>query len=292
MLKTVSAERFALKLANNNFELWHDRELDLDYVMLREEGLKKVAQRYKKKHDVEIVTLTHDKSRDIYIDSRAQLEKELESLPAGKARGVMYVFRKVGDLIKHVYPFILAKNEAGDPVVVVFEETMEIDDPLYATKLVQEFTSLQADSKSCGVFAIHSLKHCLKSSEFMKQVFDEKSEKVVLEPMIIAQDSYRFKHLSPEKKGYYVRTKDGYKGEKAKSDDINHKAFYKGHDFLRAILSEAEYAEYKAALTDKTKSLVANIDEARHKKFKAATAFSPQTTSALVQGAERDMEIF
>ena len=49
-----AGEHYSLKRLNADYELWHNDNSDLDYVVFSESGLKKIAQFYNEKYGVVI----------------------------------------------------------------------------------------------------------------------------------------------------------------------------------------------------------------------------------------------
>lgn len=256
------SSRFALKLINENYELWHDDKLDLDCIILREAALTKLAKIYKEKYGIDIAVVINDDKRKEDSDISLNIKSQLDALQPGEKKGLLYITQLMGGSSKyrflgHVRPFILAKDQDGKVMVVNFEGEV-VADETYVVRSVVNYDEMQSDSTSCGIFAINSIKNALMSEDFMHQVFDDELDEIMLSKRFLAQHSEDFATALPEdKKKSYVRKKeDG-------DEYANYKAFYKCHEALRKMLSPEEFSEYESKLNEKTKALIADIDEAR-----------------------------
>lgn len=298
MARSVTGERFHLKRVTDDYELWYDSVLELDYVTLRDGGLKKIAALYLEKYGIKIETVSKKAEVGVDRDIHANVVRIANKMKNGEVVGLNYIVPKSDNpkFVDHVSPFIIYKDAEGKVTLLNFKESLldegkiSFDIKEYKIKVCKDHILMQMDSKSCGAFAVFTVKHYLRNLSEVDEIARSDGEDFELSRMVLVQDSMYFKEfLNGEKRHLYTRDKgDMARGESAKSEVVNHKAFYKGHDFLRRILSEKEYTEYEELLGNITKKLILDIDQ---KRVSAGHKPSPRQAESLVASGQTTVVI-
>jgi hypothetical protein len=196
-----TAKRFVSIAINQDYEVWRDTAISLDMVVLRGDGLRKVAGLYQEKYGIKMVISEETcDAMEVYNDRamEAEVEKNLASLKPGESTGMIHVKYLKDEVngfrvVFHRLPLLLAKDRNGRPMVVNFEGSVEAREkkdyrPSYEEKFTPAYKELQRDITSCGIFSLHILKHSLRDESFMAQVFEGESN-IDVKRMVLAQGS-------------------------------------------------------------------------------------------------------
>jgi hypothetical protein len=259
-------------------ELWQDQTNNLVYVTLRAEGLRRIAQDYKRRKGVDIeVAEYRSTSSDYYYTSGSshqtetvvsEISKSLNSLARGASKGLVYLIKNAHGYTMHAFPFLLQMGMDGVARVLDFEKKLaDVVCDQFLRIEVGGYQGMQKDHHSCTVFAIDTLKNCLTYERFLSQI-STRVHRAEVPKMFLAQgrDLYGSK-LNQEKFTKYVD----------RTSEINRKALYKGHHYAHFL-----DATHKRFLDRSTRGIVDEID---HKRGKSSL---PTTSPAL----GREMEIY
>ena len=267
----------------------------LEYVTLKNAGIKIIAEKYRAQYGFNIVVDDYYGFGYATSNFLARLKLQLDSLQEGEIRGMVFNSTLPNGDLAHSTPYIATKLE-GKIIVVDFEKRFPLNSlECNVRQAKSEYLGLQADLASCGVFAINTIKNCLKDREFLTQLHDgtvatkpmpepqpakkvqsedgsdlseeesddDKEEKdeseleIVNLKKVMGQRTKIIKTLSQEQKDKYVHELQDM-CDLGQLKNFNLKAFYKGHDYARII-----NPDHLSLLDEDSASMVLKIDGIR-----------------------------
>jgi hypothetical protein len=273
-----------LKESDKTYSLHTDTDIGLQYVRLREKGLKEIASHYAKKYadknlKIDVFATNHPTSEkdSLLVEERPKkdalikkLKEIANTLENGKVRGLTYLINnKKGDVM-HAMPFVVAKGADNAVRIIDFEGYFGTDQTISVIENsqirgVKNYNQnnkgrSQNDHHSCTVFAIDTLKNCLIDDAFVRDVVGSSVHPVILNKMILGQNEDYISDLSEEKKEKYIRKKLSNRDdlEAGEEKEINLKAFYKGHHYAY-LLNE----DHINSLDKETQEAVSEIYQVR-----------------------------
>ena len=242
-----------LKESDKTYSLHTDTNIGLQYVRLREKGLREIASYYAKKYAeknlrIDVFAENHPTSEkdSLLVEERPEkdalikkLQEIANTLQNDKVRGLTYLINNKNGDVMHAMPFVVAKGADNAVRIIDFEGYFGADQTIsnFQIRAVENYNKnnkgrSQDDQHSCTVFATDTLKNCLIDDAFVRDVVGSSVHPVILNKMILGQNEDYISDLSEEKKEKYIRKlanrDDLEEGEKK---EINLKAFYKGHHY-------------------------------------------------------------
>jgi hypothetical protein len=269
-----------LKESDKTYSLHTDTNIGLQYVRLREKGLREIASYYAKKYAeknlrIDVFAENHPTSEkdSLLVEERPEkdalikkLKEIANTLQNDKVRGLTYLINNKNGDVMHAMPFVVAKGADNAVRIIDFEGYFGADQTIsnFQIRAVENYNKnnegrSQSDQHSCTVFAIDTLKNCLIDDAFVRDVSSGSRYKVILNKMILGQNEGYISDLSKEKKEKYIRKLVNADDlEAGETKEINLKAFYKGHHYAY-LLNE----DHINSLDKKTQEAVSEIYQVR-----------------------------
>jgi len=252
---------------NKDYEIWFNEKDKLEYVRLRPEGLKKLANQYQTRTDkpqtssisvVEFKTESGEFSfhREHHSNYLEELKKELEkvnnALVNGETQGMLFcITGKNGNSI-HTIPFLVQKDNSGNSKILDFEDHLKEDpNPTEERRVIkiENYIGAQKSLHGCGTFALDTVKNCLTDHWFLDALLktQTQNDKFTLPKMVLGQGKDYNSKLSADKKSKYV------------IDDVNRKSLYKSHQYAQ-LLNPNHLASLQKS---ETLELILKVSQAR-----------------------------
>ena len=248
--------------SNDYYELWNDPD-GLEYVRLKSEGLKEIANHYLERGNnidirIEECWLSSKEyslregqfpDQNDFLRSVRNLSETMEN---GEIKGLIYSVENRDEHVMHTIPFAVAKNN-DETEIVDFEGWFQGQRKINGINIrqvknyfAQEGKRAQLDHHSCTVFAIDTLKNCLSSKKFAQDVMTKNGD-ITLDKMALGQSEKYRKKLSDGKVGSYI-----FYDERGSKHNL--KAFYKGHQYAEIINKD-----HKELLEQNSRTVVGEI---------------------------------
>ena len=222
-----------------DYEIWFNEKEKLEYVRLRPEGLRKLANLYQTRTDkpqtssisvVEFKTESEEFSfnrrdhPDYLEELKKELKKVVDDLGDGKTQGMLFcITGKNGNSI-HTIPFLIQKDKSSTIKILDFENHLRenSEDHNIVINKVTNYPDVQKSHHGCGTFALDIIRNCLEDNLFLVAL-SQNTATVTLPKMVLEQDREYNSKLSADKKSKYV------------SGDFNRKSLYKSHQYAQLL---------------------------------------------------------
>ncbi len=240
----------------------------LQFVLLGEKAVEKIAQNYQEKYQIAIEAIESNE-HNLEENLEEKIKYHTPKMACGEALGIVMI-EKLGEKILHGSPLILLKTHQNNFVIIDFSANLcftelqkKLKEENFQFFTARGYSHRQRDGFSCTIFSVNLLKHYLIDKDFIADFDHNAQEKkgiIELKDSVLNQISSVFDDMQKDKSLKYVHNSNGTK---------NLKSFYKGHDYARKI-----NPNHMLLLNEETRKLVEKID-----KIRAQAKFSDEPSS-------------
>jgi hypothetical protein len=162
---------------DKDYEIWLNEEEKLEYVRLRPEGLRTLANLYQTRTDkpqtssisvVEFKTESEEFSFDKrnhpdYLEElKKELKKVVDDLRDGETQGMLFcITGKNGNSI-HTIPFLIQRDKSSIKILDFEDHLQEIEGRNIVINKVANYRDAQKSPHGCGTFALDTIKIALQ----------------------------------------------------------------------------------------------------------------------------------